>query len=503
MDLILGPEIISSYKRLAYEPWYALAEFVDNSTQAYANNKAALDTAYKAEGTVLTVEITCDADGKSPFIRIKDNSIGMSDEDLANAVHIGIKPKDTRGRSKYGLGLKTGASWFGDVWTIETKKLGETRSHKITVDVEKVADGNLKLPHVQKKIPATEHWTIIEIRKLNRKMTNRVLTKTKRFLASVYRKDIQSGDVVLVLNGETLTWDSDFKSKLLTQEDGEKAYHEFKFKVGKHTVSGWAGVLERGSRSEAGFSIFQSKRMIAGWPDSYKPESIYGDQSGGTNDLVNQRLFGELNLDGFGVSHTKDQILFEDDEKESLEHKLAQELGPLRQLARSFRKSDSGALRVASDAQRSAAVNSLEREIESKEMREMLDQLELPSLPVIKRSNDVVRDRVVKTNKPTLETKINKIIVKVYLVKDMSPNDPYVIIESTKLSGPVVVIINLQHPHWYELTNEESVLNFIRHCTYDAVAEFKAYALTGKLEPDTVKLIKDNLLRVPMKLGPV
>lgn len=503
MDLILGPEIISSYKRLAYEAWYALAEFVDNSTQAYLNNKAALDEAFKAEKSVLTVKITCDADAKGPFIRVEDNSIGMSEEDLENAVHIGIKPKNTRGRSKYGLGLKTGASWFGDVWTIETKKLNETRSHKITVNVEKVAAGNLKLPHVEKASPATEHWTTIEIRQLNRKMTNRLLAKTKRFLASVYRKDIQDGDLVLIVNDERLVWEADIKSKLLIKEDGDKAFHEFKFKVGKHVVSGWAGVLERGSRSEAGFSIFQSKRMITGWPDSYKPESIYGDQSGGTNDLVNQRLFGELNLDGFGVSHTKDQILFEDDEKEVLEHKLAQELEPLRQLAKSFRKGESSALRVASDAQRNAAVNLLEREIESREMREMLEQLELPSLPVIKKSNEVVRERIVRNNKPTLETKINKIVVKVYLVKDMSPNDPYVIIESTKLSGPVVVIINLQHPHWYELTNEESVLNFIRHCTYDAVAEFKAYALTGKLEPDTVKLIKDNLLRVPMKLGPV
>ena len=82
----------------------------------------------------------------------------------------------------------------------------------------------------------------------------------------------------------------------------------------------------------------------------------------------------------------------------------------------------------------------------------------------------------------------------------MSPNDPYVVIESTNSAGPVVVIINLLHPHWYQLTNEQSVLNFIRHCTYDGMAEFKAYSVTGKIEPDTVKLIKDNLLRIPLKL---
>jgi hypothetical protein len=31
--------------------------------------------------------------------------------------------------------------------------------------------------------------------------------------------------------------------------------------------------------------------------------------------LVNQRLFGEMELDGFAVSHTKDEIIFIDDEE--------------------------------------------------------------------------------------------------------------------------------------------------------------------------------------------
>ena len=31
-------------------PWHAIAEFVDNSTQSYFDNRQALDAAYKAEG---------------------------------------------------------------------------------------------------------------------------------------------------------------------------------------------------------------------------------------------------------------------------------------------------------------------------------------------------------------------------------------------------------------------------------------------------------------------
>jgi hypothetical protein len=93
--------------------------------------------------------------------------------------------------------------------------------------------------------------------------------------------------------------------------------------------------------------------------------------------------------------------------------------------------------------------------------------------------------------------------ISLYLVKDMSPNDPYVIIESTESETSVIVIINLAHPHWSQLTNDESITNFIRHCTYDGVSEWKAYSATRKIEPDTVKFIKDNLLRIPLTMEDV
>lgn len=39
MQIQIGLDVISSYKRLAYTPWYAIAEFVDNSTQSYFDHK--------------------------------------------------------------------------------------------------------------------------------------------------------------------------------------------------------------------------------------------------------------------------------------------------------------------------------------------------------------------------------------------------------------------------------------------------------------------------------
>ena len=500
MELKLGPEIILSYKRLAYEAWYALAEFVDNSTQSYFNNKKQLDKAYAIERDQLTVEISTGNDSRGDFIRIKDNSIGMSEEELKNAVYIGRPPLDTRGRSRYGLGLKTGASWFGDLWTVETKKLGETIRHTITVDVPRVAKGNLNLPHKEKRALAAEHGTTIEIRKLHRKLSGRALGKAKEYLRSLYRRDISNKLLILKVNGDPLSWDADIDRRLIEKKDGKPAKETFRFKIGKRQVSGWAGVLAKGSRRNAGFSIIQADRVIKGWPDSYRPATLYGEQEGGSNDLVNQRLLGELVLDGFEVSHTKDQILFADGEQEELELKLKHELGGLRQLALTYRKDADERIKPATDAQRDKALNELEKEMELPQIRDFLKTYELPSSSLLRKSNELLKNAVVERCSPNLRTKINKTVVSVYLAKDMSLNDPYVIIEATKSEASVIVVINLSHPHWSQLTQNESILNFIRHCTYDGVAESKAYFVTGKIEPDTVKLIKDNLLRIPMIL---
>jgi hypothetical protein len=475
-----------------------LAEFVDNSTQAYFNNKAKLDKVYAETGTKLTVEISTGNDKDGEYICISDNSIGMSEAELKNAVIIGRPPTNPTGRSKYGLGLKTGASWFGDLWTVETKKLGDRTKHTLTVDVLRVAAGNLDLPHKKEEAPAEEHLTVITIRRLHRRISGRTLGKVKNYLRSLYRRDISNGLLILKWNDEVLSWDSDVDKELYVRKNGKLAKESFRFKIGGKQVFGWAGVLAKGSRSKAGFSIIQADRVITGWPDSYRPATLYGSQEGGSNDLVNQRLLGEIILEGFEVSHTKDQILFDDGEQEALELKLGNELAGLRQLALSYRKEEDERVRRATDNQRTAALDRIEGEIESDKIQSFLGTYEIPSSSLIRKTNESLKNAIVKRFEPDLKAKINKLVVSLYLVKDMSPNDPYVIIESTESKTSVIVIINLAHPHWYQLTNDESITNFIRHCTYDGVSEWKAYFATGKIEPDTVKLIKDNLLRIPL-----
>ncbi len=117
-ELSIGPSAIDAYSRLSYTMWYALAEFVDNSTQSRINYENLIDGVLRDEGKVLEVSIVHDRTFKE--MRIDDNSIGMTKEKLVEALKIANPTKDSKGRSRYGMGMKTAACWIGRKWSIST-----------------------------------------------------------------------------------------------------------------------------------------------------------------------------------------------------------------------------------------------------------------------------------------------------------------------------------------------------------------------------------------------
>src|SRR5262249_18380453 len=117
-DLAVGPSAIEAYSRLAYSMWYALAEFIDNSTQSRLNYDTIIDEGLKLEGNPLIVQH--DHNRVRKEITIKDNSIGMTIHDLVAALRIAHPTQDSKGRSKYGMGMKTAACWIGKKWKVVT-----------------------------------------------------------------------------------------------------------------------------------------------------------------------------------------------------------------------------------------------------------------------------------------------------------------------------------------------------------------------------------------------
>jgi Histidine kinase-, DNA gyrase B-, and HSP90-like ATPase len=117
-ELLIGPSAIDAYSRLSYSMWFALGEFVDNSTQSRLNYDGLVHDILKNEGVPLTVNIVHNRVTRE--IMIEDNSIGMTKDKLRAALRIAVPTADSKGRSKYGMGMKTSACWIGKQWAIVT-----------------------------------------------------------------------------------------------------------------------------------------------------------------------------------------------------------------------------------------------------------------------------------------------------------------------------------------------------------------------------------------------
>src|SRR5689334_4567713 len=112
-----GASVLSVLRHLNYKPWFAMAEFIDNSVQSYAENRDRLDGPLK-----VTVEIDSSPPGR---IVIRDNAAGISLAAFPRAFRPAVVPPDRSGLSEFGMGMKSAACWFAAKWQVRTKALGE------------------------------------------------------------------------------------------------------------------------------------------------------------------------------------------------------------------------------------------------------------------------------------------------------------------------------------------------------------------------------------------
>lgn len=522
MELILGYEILESYKRLPYKAWFAFAEFIDNSTQSYRNNKKKLDDWYQADSKMLTVQISYANNSKKKqdgFITIVDNAFGMNESDLQNAMILGKKPKIANERSKYGLGLKTAAFWFGNKWTIETTQRGSDKLLTVSIDLHKIikeeteyyashkGKKNVKqfrpiLKIVKKDCPKEKHGTTLTITDLVRTISTQTSNATTEYLQSIYRVDLQNNKLYLEFQEKALSWSSEnIDNRLLTDKKGNRFKRALNFKVNGKSVKGWAGILKpgEGSKAAGGFALLQADRVIVGYPKNYRNPLIFGPEDGGRNDLTNQRLTGELKLDEkFGVSHTKDQILFEDDEEDQLDNALFERLADYKKESNIPHKSRDGKTPENNFDFESAIKEVLETLRSDSFTDVILRKSVLPQKALAKTNEETIK-RLLKARHKEFTYMIDGIAILVILSDESSPWDPYLIVRPLGGERKVTVVINVNHPYWMELADNNSRFNFLQNCIYDGVAEWKAGFIVKRLDPDTIKSIKDSLLRIELK----
>jgi hypothetical protein len=311
--------VLSVLRHLNYKPWYALAEFVDNAVQSFRANRGRLVAAGQPDALRIDVLLGSDAD---PRIIIRDNAAGIGAADYDRAFKPAEVPLDRSGLSEFGMGMKSAACWFARKWKVRTAALGERVERTISFDIAAiVAAGTEELDVSSRAVPSETHFTEVVLEDLYKAPQGRTRGKMRAHLASIYRVFLREGWLELVVDTESLVYET---PRILVAPDYRTPEAEpmtwrrqvdFDFGNGL-SARGFAALRERGSTADAGFALFRRGRLIEGsHEEGYRPEAVFGR----SNSYRYQRLFGELELEGFEVSHTKDGFRWDENETVFLE----------------------------------------------------------------------------------------------------------------------------------------------------------------------------------------
>lgn len=311
VDIVPGVGILGVFGHLNYEPWFALAEYVDNALQSAADSRALLD--HVDDGFQLKVDIEYERENGGRII-IEDNAAGIARSDFSRAFKAAEIPPDRSGLSEFGMGMKSASIWFARNWRVITSSPGDPHVYSVEFDMNTVLTKNLgKLEVLGKQAPADEHFTRIELWDLNQFLHGRTLGKVREHLKEIYRSFLRSGELHLTVAGQPMLYNepavlkaADFRAN----EDDAVPRVDIEWRkdvsitLGEGVqINGWAALRAEGKTSGNGISLFRRGRVIVGTSDApYRPARIFGQ----SNSYRSQRLFGELTVEGLPVSHTKD-----------------------------------------------------------------------------------------------------------------------------------------------------------------------------------------------------
>jgi hypothetical protein len=267
----------------------------------------------------------------------------------------------------------------------------------------------------------------------------------------------------------------------------------------KHRVTGWAALRETGSTTEAGFAVFRRDRLVmGGGDDPYRPQEVFGTP----NKYAYQRLFGEISVEGFQVSHTKDGLQWEEWEGDILawlREELDREPLPLIKQAEGFRARagrsppppgfGSSAVRGTTEALGQHAAPVIDRQIERPAPAPPAPE-ELPEPEQVTASREVELE---------LEHRQQRWKVTIELARDPAAEDWYTFAlhhGAPKEPSALRIRLNLAHPfsEQFLIGHEDELDPVLRLAAGMAIAEVTA-AESGVKQAPTIRRNLNHLLR--------
>ena len=407
-----GVGYLSILSAINYTPWHATAEFVDNSIQSYIDNKSKLKRLHSSYKLKIEIYVS------GAVIEIKDNAGGINKENYERAFQAAMRPKKRNGLSEFGMGMKTAACWFSNLWTVKSKAIGEDFATEAKFDIEKITrEKNDRLSYKTSKLNRNSHYTIVTLKDLNHNPRGKSVERIKDHLSSMYRAFIEKDEIEIKYNGSSLKYSEPKILKAVDMRDVDdeiinpkkkiwKKKFDFTFQCGnkKHKVHGKIGIRETMDGKRAGFAVFRRDRLIFGSDDQpWRPLKIIRQEGS----AIAKRLYGELYFDDeMEVTHTKDNLNWSESDQESFLNKLKSVINsdelPIISQADRFKKNDpTNENSKAQEKATESAVEKLGKAMRALEDIEIPKSVEIPkelpktkSKPIVKRKKIHFEDQV-------------------------------------------------------------------------------------------------------------
>ena len=305
--------LLGLLKNMRYTEWHALAEFVDNSIQSYLTNKKIL----KRINPEYKLKIKINLSGNE--IEIRDNAAGINSERYESAFETGKAPPDKTGLSEFGVGMKIAACWFSDKWSVLTTAVGENFYRLVEFDIKKIQENNISFLDVTTgRNSSDQSYTIVRLKKLNHKPKGQSILRIREHLSSMYRHMISSGEIEILIDSKKLDYEipeiriagyyNDWLEGVIRNPKKIKWFKKFNFDFKYKNIQGYVGIRKKGRVAQEGFSLFRRNRLII---NSFKPVEIFGYG----NDRRQQVIFGEVHMDEMNVAFSKNDFIWDDNEK--------------------------------------------------------------------------------------------------------------------------------------------------------------------------------------------
>lgn len=267
--------IMNVFSRLNYKPHYAIAEFVDNSTQSFFLHRCEL----RESAPDFKLNIVVVHDPRERTLTIEDNAFGMERDRFLDAITLDAKNGEQQNsRNEFGMGLKTAASWFGNVWSVSSTAYGSPNRYTAVVDIphfQESGENNIEIK--VETAPLWEHGTTISITQMTKTMGPRSIGKTRAMLASMYRRDLAGGEIHINVNDQDIAFESYPILRFRDREWKKELDFDFDFLDKTYRITGFVGIMNPAGFPKSGFALFRRNRVIIGGEDqNYKPHEIFG-----------------------------------------------------------------------------------------------------------------------------------------------------------------------------------------------------------------------------------